>query len=71
MQVLNCGDAMFVWLGGGCSFQERQIATQVARGLFARDGHPSWMKLTRVIEGAVCEHWLCAVCAVSAVCCVL
>eukprot|EP00658_Telonema_sp_P-2_P032645 TRINITY_DN24122_c0_g1_i1.p1 TRINITY_DN24122_c0_g1~~TRINITY_DN24122_c0_g1_i1.p1 ORF type:complete len:1567 (+),score=377.28 TRINITY_DN24122_c0_g1_i1:130-4830(+) len=60
--VLNCGDAMFVWLGDECTFQERQMAVQVAKGLFERDGHPSWMKLTRVLQGSepaeFCKHFV-------------
>ncbi len=48
--ILNCGVELFVWLGKGCTGQEKAAALMIATKFLEKHGLPSWTPITRIDE---------------------
>ncbi|VDK81340.1 unnamed protein product, partial [Anisakis simplex] len=43
---------MFVWVGKGCSAEERRKSMELAKKYLQQEGLPEWTQVVRVFEGA-------------------
>jgi hypothetical protein len=49
--ILDMGYEIFVWIGKGCSPNERSLAMKNAQDYLARNNRPAYLPISRVVEG--------------------
>jgi hypothetical protein len=62
--ILDVGTEIFVWIGRGCTDQERESAMESAQQFLIQSGRPEWIPITRFVQGAETptfqaqfQHW--------------
>lgn len=49
--ILDIGTEIFVWIGRGCTDQERESAMDQAQAFLTKSGRPEWIPITRFLQG--------------------
>jgi len=50
--ILDIGTEIFVWIGRGCTDQERESAMDQAQAFLTKSGRPEWIPITRFLQGS-------------------